>query len=40
MIVEINLGVLKVELDDLSLDELDLKLDHAMKEKQKEAFRV
>lgn len=38
MIVEINLGVLKLELNDLSIHELDRKIDQAMKEKQKEAF--
>lgn len=38
MIVEIELGVLKFELDELSVNEFEAKLDQAMREKQKEAF--
>ncbi|MFQ5868184.1 MAG: UPF0236 family transposase-like protein [bacterium] len=38
MIVEIDLGVLRLELDNLSVNELDLRLDQAMREKQREAF--
>lgn len=38
MVIEIELGVLKLELDKQSLDELDVKLDAVMRAKQREAF--
>lgn len=38
MIVEIDLGVLRLEMDELSVNELDAKLDQAMRKKQREAF--
>lgn len=38
MIVEIDLGVLRLELDEFSVNGFDAKLDQAMREKQKEAF--
>ncbi len=38
MIIEIDLGVLRLEIDQLNLSELDAKLDKAMKQRQREAF--
>lgn len=38
MIVEVDLGVLTLELEEFSIDQLDLRLDVAMREKQREAF--
>lgn len=38
MIIEINLGVLRLEFDGCSLAELEVQLDRAMREKQRQAF--
>lgn len=38
MIIEIELGVLRLEVDDLSMAALDATLDEAMRQKQREAF--